>query len=255
MLKVIYFDYGYSSTIKEKMQKIKAAGFDGVFLFGDETFDEAYKEAKNLGLYIETIHLPFRDICNTLWESGSIGDDYVNEMIKWIKIAHEHNIDKVIFHTSQKPKPEPSQIGLDRFKKIVKAAEEYQVYLAVENLRHLDLMDICLEATSSPYVVACFDSGHANAFTCNINEYDFAKYQGKIKCLHLHDNDGTKDAHLPIFSGNIDFKKLMRELKEINYNGCLTLELLDKVQIVPEDTYLEQAYKSLVLLDKYYNEK
>jgi len=43
--------------------------------------------------------------------------------------------------------------------------------------------------------------------------------------VHIHDNHGEKDEHLPPGEGNINFKPIMRALKEINYDGWLILEL------------------------------
>ena len=43
--------------------------------------------------------------------------------------------------------------------------------------------------------------------------------------VHIHDNHGEKDEHLPPGEGNINFKPIMRALKEINYGGRLILEL------------------------------
>ena len=43
--------------------------------------------------------------------------------------------------------------------------------------------------------------------------------------VHIHDNHGEKDEHLPPGEGDINFKPIMRALKEINYGGRLILEL------------------------------
>lgn len=43
--------------------------------------------------------------------------------------------------------------------------------------------------------------------------------------VHIHDNHGQRDDHLPPGKGDIDFRPIIRALKEINYNGRLILEL------------------------------
>jgi len=43
--------------------------------------------------------------------------------------------------------------------------------------------------------------------------------------VHIHDNHGEKDEHLPPGEGDINFKPIMRALKEIGYGGRLILEL------------------------------
>lgn len=44
--------------------------------------------------------------------------------------------------------------------------------------------------------------------------------------VHIHDNHGTGDEHLPPGRGNIDFERVIEELED-HYNGPLVLELWD----------------------------
>lgn len=43
--------------------------------------------------------------------------------------------------------------------------------------------------------------------------------------MHIHDNDGKLDNHLPLGKGDIDFKKFVNKLKEDNYNDYFSIEL------------------------------
>nr|MDO8082920.1 sugar phosphate isomerase/epimerase [Candidatus Freyarchaeota archaeon] len=43
--------------------------------------------------------------------------------------------------------------------------------------------------------------------------------------IHLHDNDGSWDQHKVPGEGIINFKPIMKALKEIDYNGLITLEI------------------------------
>ncbi len=47
----------------------------------------------------------------------------------------------------------------------------------------------------------------------------------RIKHLHVSDNGGKRDDHLPVGKGNIDFAELVRELKGIGYADTVTLEI------------------------------
>ena len=46
----------------------------------------------------------------------------------------------------------------------------------------------------------------------------------KVQALHIHDNDLHHDSHQIPFSMKIDFKKIVKALKDTGYNGFLTLE-------------------------------
>jgi len=45
-----------------------------------------------------------------------------------------------------------------------------------------------------------------------------------LKEIHLHDNDGNQDAHLPVGQGNIDFAVLFAFLRDVGQDPLLTLE-------------------------------
>jgi len=50
-------------------------------------------------------------------------------------------------------------------------------------------------------------------------------FREKIVHIHWHDNNGVYDEHLPIGEGLIDHKRVVKELKNINYNRTITLEV------------------------------
>jgi len=70
------------------------------------------------------------------------------------------------------------------------------------------------------------DLGHANLFGKSIEEF-IRKFHTKIRHVHLHDNDGRKDLHLPMGVGNINWEKILKTLKR-NYDGTITLEVFSK---------------------------
>lgn len=77
-------------------------------------------------------------------------------------------------------------------------------------------------------VGACIDSGHAN-IGMGVKPADLLRRVGSLVwTLHLHDNDGSGDLHLPPGRGNIDWRDVMGALEEISYDGTLNLELNSK---------------------------
>ena len=51
------------------------------------------------------------------------------------------------------------------------------------------------------------------------------RFNDRLAHLHVHDNHGELDEHLPLGAGCIDFKKVVRWLKEIEYNRTITFEV------------------------------
>jgi len=61
--------------------------------------------------------------------------------------------------------------------------------------------------------------------------------------VHVHDNDGLNDLHLPPTFGKINFIKIFNALKEINYNGQIIVEAVDISSPEPSDSFVENSLK------------
>lgn len=70
------------------------------------------------------------------------------------------------------------------------------------------------------------DIGHLNIFGRDPVEY-LRRYQDKLMHVHLHDNDGVDDLHLPLGAGTIDWNHLLTALKSF-YDGPITLEIFSE---------------------------
>lgn len=70
----------------------------------------------------------------------------------------------------------------------------------------------------------CFDVGHWNIFAEQPLEDWFEKLGKHVKHLHLHDNLGESDQHLPVGSGNIDFSALFQQVARLPKLPSMTLE-------------------------------
>jgi sugar phosphate isomerase/epimerase len=51
------------------------------------------------------------------------------------------------------------------------------------------------------------------------------RFEEILAHVHMHDNHGELDEHLPLGAGAINFKKIAKWLKEIEYNGTITFEV------------------------------
>ncbi|HOA79019.1 MAG TPA: sugar phosphate isomerase/epimerase family protein [Bacilli bacterium] len=250
----IYLYYGFSSSIERKIELIKKHRFQGVFLFWDEGFPVAFEKVREAGLEIETVHLPF-DRCNDLWIDGDVGEKYAETMITAIAEIAKAEIPTVIFHISGSDNPPPfNELGVKRLSRILRACEDARINLALENLRRLDYLDYVYSRLESDYLKFCFDSGHANAFTRNIENFPWEKYGEKLICVHLHDNNGLFDQHLVPFTGNINWRLLAEDLKKVGYKGPLTSEaVFNNGSPEQEEEFVIAVKKALEEIDRYIN--
>jgi sugar phosphate isomerase/epimerase len=73
------------------------------------------------------------------------------------------------------------------------------------------------------------DIGHANLGGRKNKSLEFIQRYGyRIGHVHANDNFGKEDNHLPIGAGTIDFEKILKELKQTQYNETITLEVFSK---------------------------
>jgi len=69
----------------------------------------------------------------------------------------------------------------------------------------------------------CFDTGHANMFEGSVGDM-LREVSDLVKILHLHDNLGDEDSHLPLYEGNIDWADFAEALFDIGFDGPVSLE-------------------------------
>lgn len=108
----------------------------------------------------------------------------------------------------------------------IEMAAERNIVLCLENIyeRSADLFAELFSKIGCEYFGHCFDVGHWNIFSAQ-SLSDWFKLLGKhVVHVHLHDNLGEADQHLPLGSGNIDFNLLFNQLGELNRSPTLTLE-------------------------------
>jgi len=80
-----------------------------------------------------------------------------------------------------------------------------------------------------PEVRLTLDIGHANLGSGRNKSPEFIRLYGyRIGHVHACDNFGKEDSHLPVGAGLVDFQRILRELKEVQYDDTITLEVFSK---------------------------
>lgn len=109
-------------------------------------------------------------------------------------------------------------------------AKHYGEMLSIENTvsMHASVgraLEFLLENTD---VSLTFDAGHNNIYRNEIflNNFD------RVRNVHLHDNDGKRDSHSTLGSGNVDFSFMK------NYRNYATLEVRDEKAILESRDWL-----------------
>jgi len=82
----------------------------------------------------------------------------------------------------------------------------------------------------------CFDTGHANV-AGSID--DFLLENRRLTNVHLHNNDGSSDQHLPLDAGTIDIGSIVRALRKF-YPGNYIIESRDLKEGIHSKKCLEK---------------
>lgn len=109
---------------------------------------------------------------------------------------------------------------------MVHRAEVLKTPLLLENVwEHTPAMlSNLLGAIASDHFGFCLDVGHRNAFARATQQEWLVSLSPYLREIHLHDNDSTGDAHLPIGWGNVDFAALFAFLGAEGLNPVMTIE-------------------------------
>lgn len=263
MKKSINFDYKYDSSPQERLRLIEEAGFDGIYIHSQYKPSDYIDLICKSSLTIESLHLPYKKIyqgrsvdsryVNVLWEGDEKSQPYVEELIEEVNFAHEHGIDVVVMHVTGGNAPPPmSENGVRNIGRVLDVCEKYNITLCLENLRRLDYLDYAFARLDSDKLMFCFDSGHANCMTANVDSFPWSLYGNKLCYLHLNDNNGLADQHLIPFSGNIHWQQLIKVIFGLNPRLSLQLEVRSSSEIRQqhnEKQYLELCFASLVMLE------
>jgi len=255
----IFTWFGFKQPFGEIIQLIKEAGFQSVMIWWEDEADEYTvpkqqqpEIVRKSGLKLDNAHLEFANV-NTMWEDSLAGQEVFKRYCNLIDECKYHEIPTAVMHATTGMTPPPySQLGLDRFKRLVEKAERDKVNIALENVRYPEYIDYLFKYIESDRLKFCYDCGHEN---CYSPEIDFlARYGDKLIALHLHDNDGARDEHLMPFYGTVNWKRIMKWLKKLEYKGPLALEIdaqfKDVTKKYTASQYLSEAMGKVALLDK-----
>ena len=200
-------------------------------------------------------------VCNQAHAPFSPKDPELGTSFKrTIECAAEAGAPSVVFHTMTRESLE-SNIGL--FAALVPFAKDYGVKIAVENtylwpkgqefagpdpVSTPETMREMLNRINDDYLVACIDIGHAEISSMGTNAPEMIRAVGpKLACLHVQDCDHVHDSHALPFTKDVDFSAVIKALKDVNYEGDMTLECSSHLHYycMEDPTKIEEGLKMM----------
>jgi sugar phosphate isomerase/epimerase len=229
------FSYiGYELPLHKRLELIARAGFDATSVWWGEEEEicrrgmhrQAAEMVRDRGLFLEFVHVPYQE-CNAFWsENASDRDRAVAQHLAWVQDCAELGIPMMVMHPARGSYEGPiNKHGVESIARIVSAAEDARVVIAIENTRRMDCIDPIFSDIESPNLGFCYDSSHERLCTEDTGIL-LRRLGDRLRTTHLSDNDGLYDHHWLPGEGVIDWLAIADAFPAKNYTGCFTLEVV-----------------------------
>jgi sugar phosphate isomerase/epimerase len=213
-------------SLEESIRLVRTWGFSQIEVWGDyphahpDTLDASdRRELRRLleGFKRISMHAPLGGASLASMNPG-IWREATREYLETIRLAHELGAELVVIHPGEVRDWRLDQIArehcLASLRELADEASHQGIRLALENNGpyHVSLDQTAeiliglLEEVASPALQGCLDIGHGNL---NQNNAELIERFGpRLVHLHVHDNHGQRDEHLPMGWGSMDFSFL-----------------------------------------------
>lgn len=222
----------FGVSLEENVSALAKAGFEASFFpwQDGEDYSEYLRLYDKYAIMLNSIHAPFAGI-NCMWRDGSEGDDYVKLLCRCVDAAKSFGAPNIVMHpVSGESVPLSSRIGIDRWRRIIDYANLNGIKVCFENVEYSEMLGIVMDEFGND-VGFCYDTGHESTNDPGIR---FLKLFGdRLTCTHIHDNYGLSylvspimhsDCHMIPLDASIDFKRVMGDIRSVEYKGVLMLE-------------------------------
>ena len=240
---------GIEDKLESVLEFIEGLGLDYAELvhqFPTENIDEELLGSFNLKY---SIHAPFMDVNIAALQEKSRTNS-IDQIKSSMDLANKIDAEAVVVHpgvTSFLPnkyfRKEVMNFANESMIEIGKYADDLGVLATFENMPSFNTMiyDNIYELNEfliSNDLSMTLDIGHANHAGYSPDEMIF----DSIKHIHMHDNFGDDDAHLPFGEGSIDLKCIYHKLQQKNYDGIYIIEVNDYDSIKKSYEYLKRNF-------------
>lgn len=249
---------------RTSLQLIAEAGFDCVdysicnlagkspdWLLADDYLEKAAATKAMLAEYALSCyqcHTPFR-LQGTAPRDES-NPDYLG-ILRALEYAGIIGAYCAVVHALTPPREvDVVEFNLAFYRELIPFARKAGVKIAIENLfKHDDFhpylvpkvtakeLAALLEELPQDCFTGCLDVGHAAICGCEPDEFLRAMPKGMITCLHIQDNDRTKDQHLVPYIGKLRWEEFLKALAEYEYDGVFNLEITHYYGGIPVDLF------------------
>lgn len=236
----------YSRPILSVLDEIRASGFDSIEVcsfpahldyHNRDDVVRAGEKIHALGMRPVSFHAPFADRIDITALDPAQRKTAVAELLIACEAAAAMGCENLVLHPGPERSGRPPEEefharmrnAAESLNTVANRCCELGVHLLLENMLphllfgHVNDMLYLLGSIRHCEVGTCLDTGHA--YLCRELGMVANKLSGHLYLIHVNDNRGDRDEHLPPGEGHIDWPWFVGELKRWNFDGTLILEL------------------------------
>jgi sugar phosphate isomerase/epimerase len=171
----------------------------------------------------------------------SIRQASLEEILGSLETAAELETEKVVLHPSyigglaSYVMDQAMALAMDTFDKVARRAAVLGVTVCVENMfpryrPFVEPEDFVPIFEAFPQFKLVLDIGHAHMGNpAGDRTAGFLnRFSDRLAHIHISDNHGRRDDHLPVGHGSVAFQALMRRLYQLGYDETFTLEIFSQ---------------------------
>jgi sugar phosphate isomerase/epimerase len=240
------------------LEKTKEIGFDTIDIFADP-LDLDIRERRLIKRECDRLELPIVSIAcvavGLIDFNPSVQRFHAERVHAYLDLAYEYEaknlllvLGEYIWNQEVIPPAEQWRSGVDHLKRLGDRAADLELEIALELepfklslVNDIDSMVRFLGDVDHPAVKANIDVSHL--VLSRVEPSELRRLKGLATHVHISDCDGQRHGDLPPGRGVVPFEPYLREIKDLNLDGSISIELEyspDPARIVE---WVEEAYR------------
>lgn len=240
------------------IRKTKELGFDVIDVFADP-LDIDVRERCLIRRECERLDLPIVSLCcvalGLIDFNPSVQAFHVKRVQEYLDLAYEFEAENVllvlgeyIWNREVIPPEAQWQAAVENCRRLAEYAEDLGVQIALELepfplslLNNVENMLRFVDVVDHPALRANIDISHL--VLAGVGPEELRKLEGKAIHVHISDCDGRVHGDLPPGRGVVDFVPYLQEIKNLEIDGTMSIELEYSPEPDRIEEWVAEAYR------------
>ena len=240
------------------LQRTKEIGFDSVDIFTDP-MEIDVRERRLIKDECDRLELPIMSICCVALGlsdfNPSVRAFHIERVEAYLDLAFEYGARNVllvlgeyIWNQEVIPPPEQWRLAVESVQMLGDYAEDLDVEIALELepfplslVNSIDTMVSFLDDVDLDCVKANIDISHL--VLSNVGPEELRRLRGRAAHVHISDCDGKVHGDLPPGRGVVPFEPYLNEIKALDIDGAVSIELEYSPEPEKIVEWVEEAYR------------